>query len=118
MWWPWRPRGTEPDPVGGAGTGPTPLDAAPRDGWRTLPALQWTMHEAESACHLDTFPATLSTRQDPRFLEPLGHDVTPTAPGGRVEGLAELATRASTGFALPPGPTADAAPASSPAPSP
>ena len=73
MWWPWRSRGAEPHSAGRAGSGspPTP-SAAPRDGWRTLPALQRTTHEAESACHLDTFPATLCHPSGPAF---------PRAPG-------------------------------------
>jgi len=115
MWWPWRSRGAEPDPAERAGTGsPPPPSAAPRDGWRTLPALQRTTHEAESACHLDTFPATLATRQDPRFLEPLGHSIDPSAPSGRVEGIAQPTGRASIEFTPPPTSAAADAPAPSP----
>ncbi len=115
MWWPWRSRRAEQESVEALGTGSPAPASAPHESWRALPALQRTTHEAESACRLDTFPATLSTTQDPRFLEPLGHYVETTAPAGRVERLAQPSLRAATEFALPRGSTSAAAPASTPA---
>lgn len=106
MRWPWRSHDAEPESSPGADAGPRAHTPATRDTWRSLAPLQRTTHEHTSACHLDSFPSTLSTRQDPRFLEPLGHDVVPDAPAGEVADLARPVVRShpdpSMGPAVPP----------------
>ena len=99
MRWPWRTRNADQLPSTGAGVGAPP--PPPRDAWRTLPPLQRTTREQESACHLDTFRTTLSTHQDPRFLESLAHYVAPNAPAGEVEGLARPVMSPATEFSRP-----------------
>ena len=65
MRWPWRSHDAEPESSPGADAGPRAHTPAPHDTWRSLAPVQRTTHEHTSACHLDTFPSTLSTRQDP-----------------------------------------------------
>lgn len=61
---------------------------------------------------LESFGEGLVTRQDPRFLEPLGHEVDPGAPSGRVDGLAAPSTTTpATVFPQPAGPPTGPGPA-------
>lgn len=106
MWWPGKRRdpGRRSGPVETAradDTGPVlrPQAPPPEPGWSALPPLQRVATRQSTLSGQDTFPATLCTHQDPRFLEPLGHHVVATAPSGRVDGLATSVQRS---FIAPP----------------
>ncbi|MBA3340125.1 MAG: hypothetical protein H0T54_10355, partial [Geodermatophilaceae bacterium] len=53
-----------------------------------MPPLQRTVEAADPTAPLASFPASLASWQDPRFLAPLGHVVDPDGPSGYADGLA------------------------------
>ena len=63
-----------------------------------MPALQRISADLGPVAPLDRFADSLATHQDPRFLAPLAHALTPDAPSGEVTGMATPAAGAD----LPP----------------
>src|SRR3712207_5602811 len=86
-----RRGGPEPAEHGSASAdvdaGPSPSGYAV-PAWPSAARLQRTLADPPDTAGLRSFEATLTTRQDPRFLEPLGHHVVAEAPGGLVERVA------------------------------
>ena len=82
-----RPAAADPPapPVSAQPSAPVPAPAAPVAAWRGLPPLQRVLGAAFPAP--DTFGASLTSWQDPRFLAPLGHFVLPDGPSGEADGL-------------------------------
>ncbi len=74
--------------------------AAPpaRREWASAASMPLMVQPMRSAFGTTGFEAELSSRQAPTFLEPLGHDLSPTAPAGLVSGLAT----STTGRKVPP----------------
>src|SRR6266542_4396514 len=106
MRWPFR-RGAGEAPPGTTHSSapPPPAPAAPADAWRRLPALQRVSADLAPVAPLDRFAGSLSTHQDPRFLAPLAHALTPDAPSGEVTGLAQPVAEPAPShhdFATPP----------------
>ncbi|MDQ1493472.1 MAG: hypothetical protein QOJ23_5986, partial [Actinomycetota bacterium] len=70
---------------------PAQTKAALRAGsreWASLPPLRLLVQPIASTFGTSAFEAALPSRQVPRFLQRLGHDVSPTGPAGLVSGLA------------------------------
>lgn len=82
-WWNRRPPAPAP-PAAPARVGSLPEPAA---SWRSLPPIQRVLDDRAVPVRTD-FTGSLRTWQDPRFLAPLGHLVSPEAPSGRVEAAA------------------------------
>lgn len=80
VWWPWRRNGEQP-----AVADAEPARSEP--GWAEVGAQPRVLAEPLApVAPLDAFRADLATSHDPSFLEPLTHQVDPSA-GGLVEGL-------------------------------
>src|SRR5262245_38022904 len=94
MRWPFRRSSPNPAPSGASSGSPS----AGSGQWRQMPALQRISADLGPVAPLDRFADSLATHQDPRFLAPLAHAVTPEAPSGQVAGLATPAAGAD----LPP----------------
>ena len=111
MRWPWQRRRDDEarDPVGGAATGaPAASAPRPRGQWRDVEPLQPAGAAELSAAEPLEFVRTLSTRwQVPPALEPLGHEVSITAPAGHVPvaGAPVTGTRTRQSWCGPPCPT-------------
>jgi hypothetical protein len=73
---------------------------APDRGWRDLSPLQRSVTTIQPVAPLEPFTAGLAAHQDPRFIAPLAHLISPEAPAGFVDGLvgaAEPRTHAPLG---------------------
>ena len=91
MWWPGRRRRQHVDkPPSTTLRAQRHAEPAEPPGWTTLPPLQPTGSAPPTLARLESFGGSLSTHQDPRFLESLGHYVVEGAPGGQVDGLVSL----------------------------
>src|SRR4051794_25890492 len=100
MWWPGRGRrrhdeGRSPHLPGSTSSAEP---APPSQAWADLPPIQRTTAAPPTVTGLDAFRETLTTRQDPRFLEPLGHLVDAAAPSGHVDGVATPAPVGTRSF--------------------
>ena len=81
MVWPFRRgRGSAPAASGG------PVWSGCRD-WASLPPIAPAVPAMELTIGTSSFEAGLPSRQDQRFLEPLGHQVSSSAPAGVITGL-------------------------------
>ena len=102
MRWPWQRRRDDDahDPAAGtAGGAPVPSVPRPRGQWRDVEPLQPAGATELSAAEPLGFVRTLATRwQVPPALEPLGHEVSITAPAGHVP----VAGAPVTGYPDPP----------------
>lgn len=88
MRWPFRRRRRIPDPnQDQTATGP------PSPGWEVLGPTATSVEPPELTAATDSFLASLQTRRPPWVaLEPLGHDVSLTAPRGLAMGVARVVT--------------------------
>lgn len=94
--WPFRRRGPAPEGTGG----PVPVArAARRADWPALPPVQRVLANPPAVVETSSFEARLPTRQNPAFLAPLTHQVSPAAPVGSAD-LARPVT-GSRGAELP-----------------
>src|SRR5437899_376465 len=55
------------------------------EGWRTLPPLRPTPSPTPPTNPVQRFSDTLVSWQNPSYLAPLGHTVSPTEPAGLVD---------------------------------
>ena len=93
-----------PEPV------PAPPGEAPNtSNWRYLPAMPSAVPGFPLTVQTARFESTLTTRSQPRFLAPLGHDRSALHPSGIADNIAVLVPPASPAPAPPAAPAAPAA---------
>ncbi len=90
--WPWR-KAEEPEPE--RVTPPAP--APPPAGWREVGPIQRAVATPSLISPATRMSATLSSWQNPTFLAPLGHVVSPDAPSGIVHDLPVPVQKAADG---------------------
>ena len=99
MRWPWQRRPADAGDAGDTGEQTRAAAQRPRGQWRGVEPLQPVGGRELSAAEPLEFVRTLSTRwQVPPALEPLGHEVSITAPAGQVP----VAGAPVTGYPDPP----------------
>ncbi len=97
-----RPADSPAPPAGGSvpsATSPTP---PVRQGWSSAPVMPRAVVQTSLLSDSARFERSLTTRQNPGFLRPLGHAVSSAAPTGVIHGLIEPAGAPVTIQGAPP----------------
>lgn len=84
MRWPWSKKEHVEAEAPSPPSAPLPEIRAPRDDWRSLPAVQRVVDSHPTVNPPADFAAGLTTRRTTAFLGSLGHSVSASAPGGVV----------------------------------
>jgi len=87
--WPFTRRADRPNTVAPPAAGPAvpPTPAPPASGWRDVPTLARIISAPELISPNTRMQSALSSWQNPSYLLPLGHAITPLAPAGVVHDL-------------------------------